>query len=116
LLNAGTLWEPNSYKAHYDMLVIHPRTHYIGNDPDWGFHLGPKQYELHLDGSKYMNCVFQVFESHELKSYPYWDLIPITNLMLGKRNHIIYYLAKGKYEIYVTDVKRKIIYRKTVIL
>ena len=88
-------WLPESMRQKYDMLVLLPRTKYDANsNPQWMFHIGPMKYNIVLNGSKYKGCILQIFHDRELKRYPCWDLIPVTNLVLGEHNNVDYYLEK----------------------
>lgn len=111
------LWIPADYRGQYDMLLSQPPTVYNSNGvAEWAMHYGDKKLELDLNSSKYDHCIFQIFDASELKSFPYWELIPISNLVLKVHNHLVYYLSKGSYCIYVTNLKRKIIFERRVSL
>lgn len=98
----------------YDAWVALPRSEYSANGfPRWHFELGgDTTFSLTLHGEKYRGALLQIFDARETKTHHFKDLIPLVNVQLADRNGLDFRLAHGKYVVYATDMRRRILFEK----
>lgn len=111
----GAYYTPGSLNGLVDAVVIHPPTEYIDDKfPDWLLRQGKYEVPVKLNDKKYKNALLKISRKIEGDSLQRGELIPILNLVLGKKNRFSMYLPADEYYMTVYDENQKRLLAKKV--
>ncbi|GEM_PF-5257860 len=104
----GAYYTPKSLSGLVDAVVIHPPTEYVDDKfPDWLLRQGKYEVPIKLNGEKYRNALISISRKSEGDTLERGQLIPILNLVLGKKNRFSMYLNADRYYMTVYDENKK---------